>query len=337
MCIIRSRSVNALLSQNQLKKISVKKITLAALILAGFAASAQAQSNVTVYGLVDLGLAKTTGQTTIERENHASRLGFRGAEDLGSGLSTIFNLEMEILADTGLQKGNLFERQAWVGFKGSFGTVYFGRTKDLIDGAQGRVEPFGADGVIGKVNEPMMRGGVGASRVQNAITYNSVNMDGFVGSVQYVLSEISGAKSGISVLGTYDMGPVSAHVGYQKAVQTAVTTASQADLFTFGGAYKFGDFKMTGQYAKGDTKVAAKGKLSSVLLGGIYSVGATDYKAVISRQLTTTNTFSDRNTVREIGIGLDHHLSKRTDLYAYAGRERVAHLTSYQAGISHKF
>ncbi len=315
----------------------MKKITLAALILAGFAASAQAQSNVTVYGIVDLGLAKTTGQTMVERENHASRLGFRGAEDMGGGLSTIFNLEMEILADTGAQKGVLFERQAWVGFKGAFGTVFFGRTKDLIDGAQGRVEPFGADGVIGKVNEPMMRNAVGASRVQNAITYNSVNMEGFVASAQYVLSELSGAKSGIAVLGTYDMGPLGAHIGYQQAVQTAVTTTSQPTLFTVGASYKFGDLKMTGQYAKGDTKIAAKGKSNSVLLGAIYAVGATDYKAVISRQLTSTNTFSDRNTVREIGVGLDHHLSKRTDLYAYAGRERVAHLTSYQAGISHKF
>ncbi len=322
---------------NHIKKIPVKKITLAALILAGFAASAQAQSNVTVYGVVDLGLAKTTGQTTIERENHASRLGFRGAEDLGGGLSAIFNLESEILADTGAQKGNLFERQAWVGFKGEFGTVYFGRTKDLVDGAQGRVEPFGADGVIGKVNEPMMRGGVGASRVSNAITYNSVNMSGFVASAQYVLSELSGAKSGISGLITYDQGPFGAHFGYQKAVQVAATTAAQPTLYTFGASYKISDLKMTGQYAKGDTKVAAKGKYTSALLGAIYSVGATDYKAVISRQQQSTNTFSDKNTVREIGVGLDHHLSKRTDLYAYAGRERVAGLTSYQAGVSHKF
>jgi predicted porin len=314
----------------------VKKITLAALILAGFAASAHAQSNVTVYGVVDLGMAKTTGQTTVERENHASRLGFKGTEDLGGGLSAIFNLESEILADTGAQKGNLFDRQAWVGFKGAFGTVYLGRTKDLVDGAQNRVEPFGADGVIGKVNEPMMRVGVGASRVANAITFNSINMDGVVLSAQYVLSELSGAKSGISLLATYDQGPLSAHAGYQKAVQTAINL-EQPTMYTFGGAYKFGDLKMTGQYAHGDTKTVAKGKYSGVLLGAIYSVGQGDFKAVISRQQQTTTKFSDKDTVKEVGVGYDYHLSKRTDLYAYAGRERVAALTSLQVGVSHKF
>ncbi len=316
----------------------MKKLTLAALLLAAFSASAQAQSNVTVYGVVDLGLAKTTNQTAVERENHASRLGFRGAEDLGGGLSTIFNLEMEILADTGLQKGNLFERQAWVGFKGSAGTIFFGRTKDLIDGAQPKVEPFGADGVIGKVNEPMMRGNVGASRVANAITYNSVNMNGFTGSLQYVLSELSGAKSGISGLVSYEQGPLYAHLGYQKAVQTAVTTTAQPTLWTAGLSYKVIDeLRLTGQYADGDTKIATKGTFKSALVGAIYTVGMTDYKAVLSRQLNSTNTFSDKNTVREVGIGMDYHLSKRTDLYAYAGRERVAGLTSYQTGISHKF
>ncbi len=89
----------------------MKKITLAALIIGTFAAAtAQAQSNVTVYGLVDLGIAKTTGQPTVQRENNASRLGFKGTEDLGGGLSAIFNLESEFLADTGAQKGVLFDR-----------------------------------------------------------------------------------------------------------------------------------------------------------------------------------------------------------------------------------
>ncbi|HEU4374053.1 MAG TPA: porin, partial [Telluria sp.] len=182
----------------------MKKIVSAAIILGAFAASAQAQSNVTIYGVVDLGLAKTSGQTLVERENHASRLGFRGTEDLGGGLSAIFNLESEILADTGAQKGNLFERQANVGLRGAFGTAYLGRTKNLLDGAQGRVEPFGADGVVGKVDEAMMRGGVGVSRVSNALTYNSPSFNGLVVSAQAVASEVAGADAGMGMLVTYD-------------------------------------------------------------------------------------------------------------------------------------
>lgn len=322
----------------------VKKLTLAALLIGGFVTTAQAQSNVTVYGVVDLGLAKTTGQSTVERENHASRLGFRGTEDLGGGLSAIFNLESEILADTGAQKGNLFDRQAWVGLKGAFGTVYMGRTKDIIDGAIGRIEPFGADGVIGKVNEPMMRGGVGQSRVQNAVTYNSPSFSGFVVSTQAVLSEVKGADAGYSALVTYDNGPISAHAGYQRAVQAAVTTV-EPTLWSVGGAYKFGAFKLTAGYSKGDTdaaaSVATNGEYQSYLIGGIYTVGNGDFKAVFGKQerdyIKAGKAINGEETVKEMGFGYDHHLSKRTDLYAYAGRERVKSLTSYQVGISHKF
>lgn len=314
----------------------MKKIYSAAILLGACAASAQAQSNVTVYGVVDLGFAKTTGQTLVERENHASRLGLRGTEDLGGGLSAIFNLESEILADTGAQKGNLFERQANVGLRGAFGTAYLGRTKNLLDGAQGRVEPFAADGVVGKVDEAMMRGGVGVSRVSNSLTYNSPSFGGLVLGAQAVASEVNGAKAGFGMLATYDNGPISAHGGYERAVQ-AVATPVEATLWAVGGGYKFGAAKVTAAYSKGDTDVAATGQFKSYLVGLAYTIGQGDAKAVYGNQKQSNNKVSDLGTVKEIGVGYDYHLSKRTDLYAYAGRERVKSLTSYQMGISHKF
>jgi predicted porin len=314
----------------------VKKIVSAAIIMGAFAASAQAQSNVAIYGVVDLGFAKTSGQTLVERENHASRLGFRGTEDLGGGLSAIFNLESEILADTGAQKGNLFDRQANVGLRGAFGTAYLGRTKNLLDGAQGRVEPFGADGVVGKVDEAMMRGGVGVSRVSNSLTYVSPSFSGLVVSAQAVASEVAGADAGMGMLVTYDNGPVSAHAGYERAVQT-VATVVEPKLWVVGGGYKFGAAKVTAAYSKGDTDVAATGEFKSYLVGLVYTVGQGDLKAVYGKQKQSNDKVSDLDTVKEIGVGYDHHLSKRTDLYAYAGRERVKSLTSYQVGISHKF
>lgn len=314
----------------------MKKLTLAALILGSFAASAQAQSNVTIYGLVDLGLAKTTGQSTVERENNASRLGFRGTEDLGGGLSAIFNLESEILADTGAQKGVLFERQAYVGLKGAFGTAILGRTKNLVDGTIARVDPFNTYGVVGKNNETLLRSGVGSSRVNNAVTYNSPSMEGVIASVQYVLSEVSGASAGTLGLLTYDNGPVSLHAGYERAVQT-VASAVKPTVWSIGGGYKVGPAKVTAAYSKGDTKVATTGEYKSYLLGLNYTVGNGDAKMSYGKQEQDTNRVSDLETIKEFGIGYDYHLSKRTDLYAYAGRERVKSLTSYQVGLAHKF
>jgi predicted porin len=317
--------------------IPVKKITLAALVLSAFATSAQAQSNVTVYGLVDLGFLKLSGASLIERENHPSRLGFKGSEDLGNGLSAVFNLEMEILADTGLHKGNLFDRQANVGLKGGFGTVLLGRTKNIIDGALGRVEPFGADGYIGKLNESMMRVGVGASRVQNAVTYVSPKFAGsVVVTAQYQASEVKGADAGTNVLVAYDEGNLSAHIGYEKAVQAAVSPADP-HMIAMGVGYKFGDLKLTAAYNRGDTDTVANGKYKGWLVGANYKIGNGDAHAVYGKQEQSTTKFSGKDNLKLLGVGYDYHLSKRTDLYTFVGRDGVKDQNSVQAGITHRF
>ncbi|MYM24275.1 porin [Duganella sp. FT135W] len=108
-------------------------------LLCGMGASAaMAQSNVTVYGLLDTGIERVTnvnaaGDSVTRMPSltgsFPSRIGFRGTEDLGGGLSAIFTLEAGLAVDTGsMGQGNrLFGRQATVGLKGDFGTVSFGR------------------------------------------------------------------------------------------------------------------------------------------------------------------------------------------------------------------
>ena len=67
-------------------------------------------------------------------------------------------------------------------------------------------------------------------------------------------------------------------------------------------------------------------------VGGPWRLLAGDLQSVKAGK-----SINGEETVREMGVGYDYHLSKRTDLYAYAGREKVKSLTSYQVGISHKF
>ena len=223
-----------------------------------------------------------------------------------------------------------------MGLKGAFGTAILGRTKNLVDGTIARVDPFNTYGVVGKNNETLLRSGVGTSRVNNAVTYNSPSFAGFVGSLQYVLSEVNSAAAGVIGLATYANGPISLHAGYEKAVQ-ATATAAKPDLWSIGGGYKFGPAKITAAYSKGDTKVAANGEFKSYLIGLNYTVGGGDAKVSYGKQEQSNNKFKDRDTIKEFGFGYDYHLSKRTDVYAYAGRERVKSLTSYQIGLAHKF
>jgi predicted porin len=119
----------------------MKKTVLAttlAFIGAVTANSAMAQSQVTIYGVVDSGLVYTTnanaaGDSVVKvpglTGSVPSRLGFRGTEDLGSGLQALFVLEGGLNLDTGtMGQGNrLFGRQAYVGLKGAFGTLTLGR------------------------------------------------------------------------------------------------------------------------------------------------------------------------------------------------------------------
>ena len=118
-------------------------IRSACVLLGGMAASAaMAQSSVTVYGLVDSGIAHTTninaaGDSITKipslTSSFPSRIGFRGTEDLGNGLQAVFTLENGMSLDTGTtgQGGRLFGRQAFVGLKGAWGTLTIGRQHNM--------------------------------------------------------------------------------------------------------------------------------------------------------------------------------------------------------------
>jgi predicted porin len=111
------------------------------MLMAGLSASATgtavAQSSVTVYGLLDTGMVHTTnvnaaGDSVTKMPtltaSFPSRLGFRGAEDLGGGLQAVFTLETGLGVDTGnMGQNRLFGRQASVGLKGAFGEIALGR------------------------------------------------------------------------------------------------------------------------------------------------------------------------------------------------------------------
>lgn len=103
----------------------------------------QAQSSVTLYGIIDTGIEYVTNvgphKSSVVREpsltgSIPSRWGLRGKEDLGGGLSAIFVLESGFAPSTGAlnQGGRLFGRQAYVGLSGRWGTLSLGRQYSQI-------------------------------------------------------------------------------------------------------------------------------------------------------------------------------------------------------------
>ena len=100
----------------------MKKSLIALAALATVATAAQAQSSVSVYGIIDSGYLRFKSdadagaiQQVTSGALSTSRLGFKGTEDLGGGLKANFTLENQFSADTGAQAtGALFLRGAWI-------------------------------------------------------------------------------------------------------------------------------------------------------------------------------------------------------------------------------
>ncbi|MBO4789753.1 MAG: porin, partial [Oxalobacter sp.] len=98
----------------------MKKTLIALAVLGAAAGTAYAQSNVTIYGVVDTGYIKKTGADLDMGENINNRIGFKGVEDLGDGLKATFQLEKRFDVGTGennSKSGKDWEGAANVGLK----------------------------------------------------------------------------------------------------------------------------------------------------------------------------------------------------------------------------
>ncbi|WP_028100311.1 porin [Pseudoduganella violaceinigra] len=197
----------------------MKKLTLAALIIGAFAAQAQAQSNVTIYGIADAGFVAERGgvngsvNKVTSGVGSASRLGFKGVEDLGGGTSAVFVIESGVKIDTGDQDtaGVFAQRQAYVGLKSAeAGQITLGRQYTMLYNALSQVgDPFGA-GYAGSAKNLFPTGGVN-TRASNTIVYSSPVFSGFNVDAMYGMGEQNGDNTAGRQFGlglNYSQGPL---------------------------------------------------------------------------------------------------------------------------------
>jgi predicted porin len=116
--------------------MKLSTLCLALLTMTSVVPAAHAQSSVQIYGLLDVGYeyasnAEADGRAALRQVTHGkntSRWGFRGTENLASGVSAIWNLEGGVSLDTGANSSDLFRRHAWVGLDHQYGRIVFGRS-----------------------------------------------------------------------------------------------------------------------------------------------------------------------------------------------------------------
>jgi len=173
----------------------MKKTLLAAALLAGFAGVAQAETSVTLYGIIDTGIGYTKIKGAgfdqsrigmINGVNSGSRWGLRGSEDLGDGLRAVFTLESGFDSGNGRsgQDTRLFGRQATIGLaSNSWGQLDFGRQTNIASKYFGTIDPFGAS--FGQANIGMGFSAMNTYRLDNMIMYQTPSFGGFQAGVGY--------------------------------------------------------------------------------------------------------------------------------------------------------
>jgi len=204
----------------------MKKSLLALAALGTFAGAAQAQSSVTLYGIIDAGFVFNNNSAghqlySLNSGNlQGSRWGLRGTEDLGGGLKAVFVLENGFNVMNGRlgQGGDEFGRQAFVGLSTSqFGTVTLGRQYDSVVDYTGALEVgsqwatyFGAHpGDLDNMNN--------SNRANNSIKYSSANYSGLTFGGLYSLGGVAGQSGRNQIWSAgvgYAQGPLQLGAAY---------------------------------------------------------------------------------------------------------------------------
>lgn len=340
----------------------MKKSLLALAVLGAFAGAASAQTNVTIYGVVDAGVqyangGQNTNWTLGSGLQSGSRLGFKGTEDLGGGLSAIFTLENGFTVDDGQlgQNSRLFGRQAWVGLKGSFGEVKLGRQQTPLYYAVAAVDPF-AIGLAGNAQSVFGSGATLYSadplaRTDNTISY-AINNSGFNAGLNYGFGETAGdntANRNVAVGLGYANGPVNVQYAYQKAKAGATNGANDLTVNFIGGTYDLGVAKAHLAYAdnKSETAAGATTKVRDWLLGVSAPVGSAG--TVMASYIRNDVKDVNDSKSNQYALGYTHSLSKRTNLYtsfAYVKNDAAVKLKAdangdngrvLNVGVRHQF
>lgn len=206
----------------------MKKSLLALALPGALALSAHAQSSVTLYGVIDTGLAYTNNQgghsswqeTSASTENTV--YGLKGSEDLGGGLHAIFKLENGFNLNNGslFNVGDAFGEQAYVGVQSApFGTVLLGRQFDTVNDVLGPISAAG-NGYGGNLSaHPFNNDNLAADSpsINNAVKFTSNTYGGFTVEGMYAFSNKAGGFANNRAYGfgaTYAHGPLNLAAGY---------------------------------------------------------------------------------------------------------------------------
>ena len=331
----------------------MKKTLIALAVLGAAAGTAYAQTNVTIYGVVDTCYVKKTGADTGMDENVNSRIGFKGVEDLGGGLKATFQLEKRFNVNDGTnnsKNGKDWEGAANVGLKGDdWGAIRLGRMNGIATENIRKFDPFYQYGV-GGMWDSTQRG----VRRDNMIRFDSLDYAGFSFQAAYELGKNMNDKSrepdafkakltdgdrsygrdndGYQLGINYKNGGFAATANYQM-----LADSNRSSLWNVGVSYSWDTVKLEALYQQTKDKqfgydadwaddVSYNSRYNSVteqqaLLGVEWKVGPGRLNASVqwlSADGSVSNYAGDGtldDDAWKVAVGYTYNLSKRTSLY----------------------
>jgi predicted porin len=317
----------------------------AAGVLAMFAAGAQAQSSLTLFGLMDLSVGRfqAPGADATQGVESGSMTtsfwGVKGTEDLGGGLGALFAAESFLRGDTGAAgrfgADTFWARSVYVGLSSKdWGTVTLGRNTTSLFVQTLLFNAFGDSfGFSPSIRHTFTSGTVtGDTGWSDSVKYTSPRFGGFSFTTHAAANDEgagSGRNGGASVL--YFSGPLALGGAWQRVRKG---TADDTTAWQVGGSWAIGTSKLFAQYGAVDNDTTGN-EFKVTGLGGSLGLGAGSLLAQWGR--ISPQTGADRTT---FSFGYDHYLSKRTDVYAVYMNDKIDGLSSggsWAAGIRHRF
>jgi predicted porin len=328
----------------------MRKIFPAFLLLACGAATAQ--SNVQIYGRLNVGLEslQNDGARVSRLSNNRSVLGFNGSEDIGGGTKIIFQIEGTLSPDTGA--GSPAARDTRLGIQGSAGTLFAGNWVTPYNGSTAGLDPFypttagymsimgnGAAATVNNISDTSSFD----RRQQNSVHYWTPAWNGLQLRVAQGVSEerpAGGARPSLtSTALVYEQGPWYATAAWERhhEYQGAGLNDSAAKL---AAGYRFGDTRVSvvterlryetpaGTLERNDAYVSVTHQIGRHLLKlGVGHAGDGSGSAPDGTIIGYARKGADTGATH-VTAGYDYNLSKRSTVYAY-----YSHLSNQRNGV----
>lgn len=301
---------------------------------------------------LSVNMVKAGDSLTREMRDNASRLGFRGSEDLGGGMTALFGLEMGLDAASGASSDPLY-RHSYVGLRHRLGTLALGR----LDSTNPTGSPLYSQvtAIVDFAPNDAGATAIGTSilnarnRTSNSIGYRSPTIGGFELLARGYLRGVGTAAEpqqsarSLDVGVIYGNGPLKAALGVAKDQRSGGLRANEFDhKWQAGLRYSLGTIEpyvLAGadHYNHSPTRRRSVGYW---LVGASARLGAHGLVFNLMERDVQTSLTGER---RRAQVGYTYALSRRTQLQAFVDRDGIdssrpnVAVRAIGAGIRHNF